>query len=198
MKYTKKTLFVTVGLLFLVLFYFLFKYIFAGSLSWKEYSNPEVNFTFKYPSSWYVCEEFYKNLNERFIHISDKSIDCTNISFSDNSKYLTIHDAGERTSDIDAKIWLDKANEKDEEYEKRNLDSGGLPSAGGSSREFVRNVEGLFWGQKTNSIIEIKGFGDYPEFITINNSNVYTFKFSPMTGLESQSLRLILKTLKFK
>lgn len=198
MKINKKL--IVMGILCLTLFLVLFKYIFAGTLSWKTYTNSEVNYSFKYPSNWYFCEEIYSKLDTFYVHVSDKKIDCSNITFDKNSKYTISLGGytGDKTNDTDIKKWIENYTKEIEVMRKKEKENKQLPTTGVQEWKFIKNVDNLMLSQKTNTIALVENFYGGTQYLILDNGYVYSLNLTPTTGIETLPIKLILNTLKFK
>lgn len=221
MKYTKKISFAVVGLVFLALLFFLFKYILAGSFNWKAYSNPEVNFSFRYPSNWEICENFENSfvaIIDNVSHVSSVKygdfgtiqgkqytkqttrtpLTCDNFTM-ENSRYLVVTDLNEETNETDIKDWIDKLTKANPAGPGQLPTSGLVPVDGMAEWEFIKYVDGILPNQADNTVAESIYFADESkQYLILNNNRIYALKFEPTLGTRALPLKLILKTLIFK
>lgn len=184
-----KTLFVILG--FVLIGLVIQKYILGGSLVWKTYKNPSVSFTFRYPSNWYLCEELYPNLKENFIHVSDEPIGCENITYTSNSRYLSISNSSRTTTHTDIKSFLEEMEKEDIEYKK----SGGFPRIPGFTWQFQSYRKNLLI-LPGSSVAKVSGIGGILEYVALYDGNVYGIRPSEIDTLRSLPFRIILWTVR--
>lgn len=214
MKINKKIIIIVLVLLLAVLFF---------AYSWKKYSNPSVNFSFRYPPNMKICE----NLDNSYVAIIDNISHVRSVSYGDfgtingkqytkeerdtpltcdnftmeNSRYLVLTDLNVETNETDIKVWLDKQDEaKKQEDSKGLLPMAGLvPVKGVSEWKYIRYNDSLLPSQANNTVAEVVYFVDESrQYLILSNNRIYALKFEPIDGYVAIPLRLILKTLKFK
>jgi hypothetical protein len=187
-----KKIFFIIIIIFVLLFLFIQKYILGVSLIWKTYKNPNVPFTFKYPSNWYLCEELYPNIKQNSIHISDQPIDCKRIFFKKNSRSLSISNSGETTTESNIKIFLEKM----ELEQKIRKERGEPPIVPGFIWRFQSYRNDLLT-LKNSSTAKISGLpSPFLEYATLYKGEIYLFSLSEIDTIKSLPLRIILWTFK--
>lgn len=220
MKINKKSIIIITTFLVLGVISLVIKYFFAGTLYWGTYSNPEVNFSFKYPSSMRICEKDDSNsiaVIDNISHVVTESygdfgtiqgkkytkqklstpLTCDNYTM-ENSRYLVITDLNEETTETDIKIWIQNLS-KVNPAKKDQLPVAGLtPIDGTAEWKFAKYVDNLLPNQQDNSVAEAIYFADdSTQYLIINNNRVYHLAFEPSEGSRVLPLKMILKTLKF-
>jgi len=192
----KKLEIISLLILIFGIFFFVFKYVLAGSLVWKTYQNPTVAFTFKYPSGWFICEEFYPNLDQYFVHIYVSDVNCEELPYEVNS--LNIAQQGRMIQETDIKTYLLRLERESFLEEKQNLKQGRPPFSPGFYWQFVKYEKGLFL-TKGSSVARVLGLGKGDNrFVVLHGNYLYEIIASTFGRLKSLPFRLILWTVRFK
>ena len=183
----------------------LFTILFSGTLlifftTTKKYQNSIFPTSFRYPSSWFLCEEFYPNLSDYAVHLSDKPIDCSNISFDVRAKFkvsISIN-TSEKIKATDIGVWIANYNNEIEIKQKENQEKGLMPLTNIQKWDFVRYVDNFIKDQEKNSVAEVKNFYDSTEYLYLKNGYLYQLQIDPTTKIASLPIKLILISLLFK
>lgn len=221
----KSTVIIITAFLVLAVIWLVVKYFFAGTLYWRTYNRTDVNFSFKYPSSMRVCENYGTNsvaVIDGVSHVYSESsgdfgtiqgkqytkvktytaLTCDNFAKT-NSRYLVITDLKIETSERDIKTWIEKLPKENPIKEDELPMTGLIPANGMAEWKFISAVDSdLVANHEETSIAEVSFFaGDTTlskQYLILSNGHVYHLNTSPIVGVGTWPITFILKTLEFK
>ena len=170
-------------------------------LIWKTHHNSLASFSFKYPSTWSVCDDVHLNLDPNivynivFVYVYNKEVSCE-IAITDNIPVMIISEYKYHppTEETDIKSFLINLEEKESERLKI-----GLPITGEIPWVFER-YESRWFLPKNVSLAKIESFIEEIEgYIFLYQGRVYgidSIKKLSNEGFGSLPSKLILWSFK--
>ena len=170
-------------------------------LVWKTYNSSSnsssVSFSFKYPSAWSICDEFYPDLKAYYVHVLNKEISCETAVANKNSLSMSIIDDGwyEAVKETDIKSFLINSEEKENERIKNNE----LPVTGIGSRIIWKfeQYENSWYLPKNISFAKVRSLTENIEtYVFLFQRRVYSIEKIPGEEFDNLLSKLILRSLK--
>jgi hypothetical protein len=180
-----------ISLVLILVYFFFFKGV---SLIWSTYKSPKVSFSFKYPSNWFICEEFYPNQNTYFVHATDKKVTCGELNTAGQVD-IDIEDGKISTSEKDIQVYLNNAEKQSNSEEEKNIAAGGVPTTPGFMWHFESYAGSLF-GLSNTAAARVSGLAGEPNFVLLMKGKVYNVIVSSEAGLNNLPSRILLYTLR--